>query len=109
VVFLTRDKAQRCGIHAVAQSDASDPSFTRQNPDTAPATPIFSPESTTVRAVGPPPSPRALPPNPPFPVLRHLVLVHSYFSASNHFCTRSSIVHTPRSRLHFPFSQEVSL
>lgn len=34
-------------------------------------------------------------PNPPFSVARYLVLVHSYFSAANHFCTRSSIVLPP--------------
>lgn len=30
------------------------------------------------------------------------VLVHSYFSTAKPFCTRSSIVHHPRSRLHLP-------
>jgi hypothetical protein len=38
-----------------------------------------------------------------------LVLVHSYVSFTKHFCTRSSIVHRPPSRLHFLFNQEVSL
>jgi hypothetical protein len=38
-----------------------------------------------------------------------LVLVHSYFCFTKPFCTRSSIVPRPPSRLHFTFNQEVSL
>jgi hypothetical protein len=38
-----------------------------------------------------------------------LVLVHSYFCFTKPFCTRSSIVPRPPSRLHFTLNQEVSL
>src|SRR5260370_17302236 len=35
---------------------------------------------------------------------RHVlvVLVHSYFAPADHFCTWSSILHSPPSPLHFP-------